>query len=95
MPSEPELNTIQTLIISRIDRFEDAINPKIDRVVELLNDHENRLAALESIEVKKLSERVQALERDKSHLKGMAAGVAVASAFGGGTVATLLGDLIR
>jgi low affinity Fe/Cu permease len=90
--NEPNITTI---IINRIDRLEDGIIQKLDHLLALGNDHESRLTAIESIEIQQLSERVHALERDKSHLKGMAAGVAVASAFGGGTVAALLGDLIR
>lgn len=89
------IDDVTQMILSRLDRFELNIQERLDGLVLGLNDHEKRLVALESIEVKKLSERVQELERDKSHIKGVAAGVAFAAALGGGTIATAIANVLK
>lgn len=66
--------------------------PSLESKLENLH---NRLGSLERIEVHKLDERVDSLERDKARLKGWLAGVAAASSLGGAGVAAAIAKLLQ
>lgn len=78
--------TCVTTLATRLENY-----PEVSKQVA---DHENRLTALEALEVRKYSERLQRLESSLSSFKGWIAGATAVAAAAGALVAWFLQQLL-
>jgi len=84
-----EMSTMSTCVTTLATRLENY--PEVSKQVA---DHEIRLTALEALEVRKYSERLQRLESSISSFKGWIAGATAVAAAAGALVAWFLQQLL-
>jgi hypothetical protein len=83
------MSTMRTCVTTLATRLENY--PEVSKQVA---DHENRLTALEDLEVRKYSERLQKLEGSVSSFKGWIAGATAVAATAGGLVTWFLAQAL-
>lgn len=84
-----DMGTMSTAVTTLTTRLEDY--PEVSKKVD---DHEVRLTALEALEVRKYSERLQKLEGSISSFKGWLAGATAVAAATGGLVTWFLSKVL-